>query len=99
MDIALEVTDTYFFDHFYSAILPAKSILLNAIGEQINGTTLDAKTTSTWQYEPSNSFVQFEPTMAAYTSQWNRDNIYRQAFSLFLITWYVHLLWTQIQNI
>ncbi|KAJ8068372.1 hypothetical protein OCU04_003934 [Sclerotinia nivalis] len=87
MDIALELTDKYFFDHFYSTLLPAKSILLNAVGEQINGTTLNAKTASTWQYHPSNSFLQFEPTDAAYTSQWDRDNIYRQAFSLFLITW------------
>ncbi|THV51391.1 hypothetical protein BGAL_0112g00120 [Botrytis galanthina] len=87
MDIALEVTDKYFFDHFYSALLPAKPILLNAIGEQINGTLLDPRTASTWQYHPSNSFLQFEPTDAAYTSQWDRDNIFRQAFSLFLITW------------
>ncbi|KAA8563676.1 hypothetical protein EYC84_011697 [Monilinia fructicola] len=57
------------------------------VGQQINGTTSSPKIASTWQYHPSNSFLQFEPTEAAYTSQWNRDNIYRQAFSLFLITW------------
>lgn len=99
MDIALEVTDTYFFDHFYSTILPAKSSLLNAVGQQINGTTLSPKIASTWQYHPSNSFLQFEPTEAAYTSQWNRDNIYRQAFSLFLITWYATSFSSEMQNI
>lgn len=89
MDIALELTDTYIFDYLYSWALPVKSPFLNGFGDQINGTAFDAKSASTWQYHPSNSFLQFEPTEAAYTSQLNRDNIYRQAFSLFLITWYV----------
>jgi len=40
-----------------------------------------------YSYEPASQFMSFEPSDFAYMSQWPRDNIYRQAFNLFLITW------------
>jgi Delta7-sterol 5-desaturase len=41
---------------------------------------------SGWQYEPASSYFRFEPTEYAYISRWDRDNIWRQFLSLYVIT-------------
>ncbi len=92
MDIALELLDTYVFDAAYATLLPAKpapySLSSNTFG---NNTTsiADLKAASPWHFEPASELISFTPGDMAYMSQWNRDNIYRQALSLFLITWYL----------
>lgn len=90
MDIALELCDTYFFDYLYSAILPAQSAVYTSSKDGLNNTTsLHSRQPSSWQFEPATQFISFPPGEAAYTSQWMRDNIYRQFLSLVLVTWYV----------
>ena len=42
---------------------------------------------SGWQWHPSSQSFNLQPSEYAYMSQWDRDNVYRQAFSLYLITW------------
>lgn len=86
MDIALELCDTYIFDYMYKAILPVQPAPYDLNGGS-NATTVDYKAVSKWQFSPASSLLSFPPTEAAYMSAWDRDNIYRQALSLFLITW------------
>lgn len=92
MDIALELTDTYIFDYFYSAILPVRDAPYSLKEGFENSTILDIKAASPWRYQPSNPFIQLAPSDAAYMSTLARDNIYRQTFSLFIITWFVGAL-------
>lgn len=42
---------------------------------------------SQWIYTPATSMFSVQPSAAAWGSQWSRDNVYRQAVSLYLITW------------
>lgn len=87
MDVVLELSDTFMFDYMYAWLLPAKlhdfpdHAALNA----------SAKAFSQWEYKPATSFISFEPSEAAYKSAWDRDNIFRQSLSLFLILWFVIL--------
>jgi hypothetical protein len=42
-----------------------------------------------WEYVPATQYIiSFTPSKAAWTSQWPRDNIWRQSINLYLITWY-----------
>ena len=41
-----------------------------------------------YQYQPATQYLQLEPSEWAYMSAWPRDSIFRQAVSLFFITWY-----------
>jgi lathosterol oxidase len=86
MDIPLECFDTFIFDYFYSALLPAHPVPYSLKNGVSNSSVADA---STWQYQPATKFLSFEPRDAAYNSQWTRDNPYRQMMSLFIITWCV----------
>ncbi|POS86697.1 hypothetical protein EPUL_001815 [Erysiphe pulchra] len=87
MDIVLELCDTYLLDKVYASALPAQTSSLLNFG--LSNTTVYGDTKSTtWQYTPASSFISFAPKDAAYMSSWNRDNIYRQAISLFFITWF-----------
>lgn len=92
MDIVLEVLDTFLFDHLYAAALPAKpapyDLLQNGSFNATSNATSFAEL-SPWQYKPATSFFSLEPGNAAYASAWTRDNPYRQALTLFLITWLV----------
>lgn len=88
MDIALEFCDTFFFDHVFAKVFPASPPPYSLDGAS-NSTIAGLKAASPWQYKPATSFLSFTPRDAAYMSELNRDNIYRQAFSLFLIMWYV----------
>jgi len=92
MDIVLEVFDYLFFDRAYATILPAAGGFgsLAGFAAQNASTILDSsKATRSYQYSPSSKFFTLEPTEWAYQSQWQRDTIWRQAVSLFIITWYV----------
>ncbi|KAH0108161.1 sterol delta 5,6-desaturase ERG3, partial [Aureobasidium melanogenum] len=45
-----------------------------------------------YKFEPASQYFSVEPSSYAYMSRWPRDNIARQAISLFLITWVFGLL-------
>ncbi|KAL0473701.1 C-5 sterol desaturase [Neurospora intermedia] len=83
MDVVLEVSDQFMFDYMYAWLLPARPALYD-FPDKSNGT---AQAFSSWVYEPATKFFSLEPSQAAYQSIWTRDNIYRQALSLFLILW------------
>lgn len=86
MDIVLEFCDTYLLDKVYASALPAQTSSFFNVG--FANTTIHGDTKSTsWKYTPASSFISFTPKDAAYMSSWDRDNIYRQAISLFFITW------------
>ena len=86
MDITLEFVDTYLFDKIYATLLPAQSPPFNT-NNGLNSTLYDAKAASPWEYQPASTYLSFPPGDAAYLSQWNRDNIWRQLITLYLITW------------
>lgn len=87
MDIVLELTDTFILDYAYAFVLPGRAAPFD-FADQLNANAT-GQTFSAWQYKPATTFFSVEPSQAAYTSAWARDNLYRQAVSLFLITWYV----------
>lgn len=84
MDVVLEITDAFISDYIYAWAHPANPSAPYDYLDAANTTV-----TSSWQYKPASSFFRIEPSQAAYMSAWNRDNIYRQTITLFLITWYV----------
>ena len=95
MDIVLEIFDTLLFDRMYSTILPASSAsaISQAAKHAVTSTFSSMREGATmtpqheWIYKPASALVSLEPTEWAYRSIWARDNISRQATSLFLITW------------
>ncbi|KAI1212987.1 C-5 sterol desaturase [Annulohypoxylon truncatum] len=84
MDVVLELTDTFIADYLYALALPAKSIPYDFLDPTTNTTVQDF---SSWEFKTVNPYFHFEPTKYAYMSEWNRDNIYRQFTTLFLVTW------------
>lgn len=86
MDIVLEVADTLFGDYLYATFQPAQPAPYDFPHPPSNETVND-KAFSSWTYTPSTHYFSLEPSQYAYMSQWPRDNIYRQALSLFLIVW------------
>ncbi|EKG16215.1 Fatty acid hydroxylase [Macrophomina phaseolina MS6] len=90
MDVVLEAFDTYLFDYLYSVALPSPAVHLgqpaasNATYSAIPEMPAPAQA---WQWEPASRYLSFPPTDYAYRSSLTRDNMYRQALSLFLITW------------
>ena len=40
---------------------------------------------SAWQYTPASDYFGVAPSEYAYMSRWDRDNIFRQSVSLFLV--------------
>ena len=87
MDVVLEVTDYFVGDYFYAWAHPLKSPPYSYNASALSSDP--GAVESTWQYEPAAHFMRLEPSEAAYMSAWDRSNIYRQAFSLFMVTWYV----------
>lgn len=88
MDVVLEVFDTFLFDRFYAAALPA-SILVPPRHVVTNTTT----TFSSMRELPTaiartNQLFQLKPSQYAYMSHWGRDNTWRQGISLYLVCWY-----------
>lgn len=93
MDVVLEVFDTFFFDRLYASVLPATPRVSAAAVSKFAGSVnasnpvLD-QLASVYHYAPASQLFSLQPSGFAYMSSWARDNIYRQALSLFLITWY-----------
>jgi Delta7-sterol 5-desaturase len=85
MDIALELCDKYFFDYLYAAALPLLPPANLNFGAG-NSSGWDPKAASSWHFKPASELLSFQPTEAAYLSQWTRDNVYRQNISLYIIT-------------
>lgn len=96
MDIVLEAFDTYLFDSIYAQLFPAAPgpIGYNAFKSAMGTSTLssmrEAPTaySNNYQYQPASQYISFSPSKYAYMSSLPRDNIWRQAISLFTITWY-----------
>ena len=42
---------------------------------------------SSWQYQPASQYLSVQPSEYAYMSRWDRDNIFRQAFSFWVLVW------------
>jgi Delta7-sterol 5-desaturase len=85
MDIINEICDTFVGDYVYAWAVPARPAPYdypshNSSAEQVF---------STWHYKPATKLFSLTPSSAAYMSAWDRDNIYRQAINVWLITWYV----------
>lgn len=98
MDIVLEVWDTFIGDRLYSALLPLSisssvSVPSFVANSPNNSLSLFGAPTP-YVYEPATGLLYLEPSKYAYLSAWPRNNIWRQATSFFLITWYVSLLFT-----
>lgn len=102
MDVVLEVFDTFLFDRIYANALPispsvstfdpvstlAASLKSFASNESAFNFSQEAPLArSAWQWEPSNSYFSLQPSEFAYMSRWDRDNIYRQFLSFYIITW------------
>ncbi|CAF9906368.1 c-5 sterol desaturase [Imshaugia aleurites] len=87
MDIVLEVLDTFLFDRFWSTIYPASTWNhpKNAVKDAT--TTFSSMRELPTAIHSSTHFFQLAPSRYAYMSEWPRDNIWRQFFSLYLITW------------
>jgi len=95
MDVILELFDTFALDRIYAALLPLTPSMLafstvDGLAAAPNATWSSLKADATpaaYHFQPASQFVSFEPTNYAYMSRWNRDNMLRQATSLFFITW------------
>ncbi|KAI9826811.1 MAG: c-5 sterol desaturase [Thelocarpon impressellum] len=90
MDIVLELFDAVLFDRMYAALVPASaswaaSPLAVAAGHATFSSVREAPTD--YHYRPATQLFALPPTEWASRSAWARDNIYRQAVSLYLITW------------
>jgi lathosterol oxidase len=91
MDVVLEGFDTFLFDRLYAAVFPATPAY-NAFKNVANATVSSMRETPTtyhnnFQYKPASKYLSFQPSSYTYSSSWPRDDIGRQALSLFLITW------------
>ncbi|KAI9890961.1 MAG: c-5 sterol desaturase [Vezdaea aestivalis] len=89
MDIVLEGFDTFLFDPLYALVFPARPELQAFPSSSANATRLAAKVipSTQWTYQPSTKYFSLTPGKYAYMSALPRDNIYRQALTLYLITW------------
>ncbi|UDD65234.1 hypothetical protein AFCA_012425 [Aspergillus flavus] len=72
MDVLLDILDTYVFDRFYAAILPATNPVTAPAGTYNKHIGL---------------YYPLPPSPYADSSTWKRDDIVRQTMSLFLIGW------------
>ncbi|KAF1981811.1 C-5 sterol desaturas-like protein [Aulographum hederae CBS 113979] len=90
MDIVLEAFDTYLFDPIYATLLPSTFYggKLSALGDRALNSSLlqDAVPNYLYHYKPASEYLSFPPSDYAYMSSLTRDNVIRQAISLYLIT-------------
>lgn len=42
---------------------------------------------SGWEWQPASSYFNVAPSEYAYMSRWDRDNVFRQFTSLYILTW------------
>lgn len=94
MDVVLEIFDTFAFDYLYAAALPVQNppyakLISSLPATTLNATQAEITGSNGYVYSPSTVYFQLEPSKYAYLSAASRDNPYRQALTLFLITWYV----------
>lgn len=102
MDVVLEVADTFMFDRMYASLLPIQSAfsafdpistLTAGFKAFENSTTFDDATQaiavdrSAWQFDPASKYFSVQPSEYAWMSRWDRDNAWRQAISLYILTW------------
>lgn len=103
MDVVLELADTYMFDRLYANLLPIQSAFtaLDPISTLTAGfKSLDNSTSfndasqaaaavaqSSWQFEPASQYFSVQPSEYAWMSRWDRDNLWRQFISFYIITW------------
>lgn len=93
MDLVLELFDTFLFDYMYAYLLPAQQSHPALKNSTVTFSSLrEGPTPTHYVYYPASEYLSFTPSDFAYKSLWARDDIYRQALSLFLITWYHALL-------
>jgi len=92
MDIVLEGFDRFLFDYPYAKLLPSPTAY-GSPDAGFNATSSSKEVPKAfpvnngWTYQPASDLIQFGASKWAYESQWTRDNIYRQALSLYIITW------------
>lgn len=93
MDIILEVFDTFLFDRLYATLLPASEAAASysSLKDGAASTTFSSMREMPTAVHAASHYLQLAPSPWAHMSSWSRDNIYRQALTLYLITWYVHL--------
>lgn len=91
MDVVLELTDTFIADYAYAFAHPAQPVAPHDLPDLSSNSTAQAYSSS-WKFESANPFFVVEPSKYAYMSAWDRDNLYRQCITLFLITWFVTTL-------
>jgi lathosterol oxidase len=91
MDVILEIFDTFLFDRLYAEALPASPPYSITVGDGVNAANVSLGKTVGYIYTPSTSYFTLEPSKYAYMSSWPRDYVYRQGFTLYLITWYENL--------
>lgn len=91
MDFILEGFDTFLFDPIYATLFPATpyGAFKNIANATISSREIPTTFRNNFVYEPSSKYLSLTPSSYAYTTSWTRDDIGRQALSLFLITWYV----------
>lgn len=83
MDVVLELTDTFIADYVYAFAHPARA----APFDYQPGANASEQTFSAWQFKPATHLFHVAPSQYAFMSAWDRDNICRQAITLFMITW------------
>ncbi|KMU78555.1 C-5 sterol desaturase desaturase [Coccidioides immitis RMSCC 3703] len=87
MDVVLEVLDTFLFDYLYALAAPASQLGPLAYSQIPDGLNKTASAAGGFFYRPASQYLYLEPSKYAYMSALQRDNVYRQGFSLFIITW------------
>lgn len=92
MDILLEVFDTFLFDRFWSIVYPTSTLNYQEHAAKDTTATFSSMRELPTAIHASTQFFQLAPSRYAFMSQWPRDNIWRQLFTLYLITWVFGLL-------
>jgi len=95
MDVVLEVFDALFLDRVYSTLFPASSSsYASQFAKDVVTSTFSSMRemgTSTPQheyiYKPASRYLNLGTNQWTHSSTLPRDNSYRQALSLGLITW------------
>jgi hypothetical protein len=104
MDTVLEKFDTYCFDWFYAVALPPRESAVIALPSHpssygsgsamllYNRVPTWAYTDDGWIQEQSLKYSTTGLDQNVYSSRLDRDNVVRQALSLFIITWLVDII-------
>ncbi|KAI2630945.1 C-5 sterol desaturase [Hypoxylon sp. NC1633] len=85
MDVVLELTDTFVADYVYAFLHPAPAVARYSFPGVTSNST--EQVLPPWKFVSANPYFSVQPSQYAYMSAWYRDNVYRQAITLFMITW------------